>query len=170
MSISGKVTQHCNGLKLLKMQAVIAITQKPQIQIKKVYPHSIERVWKAITTKDALSEWLMPTMDFELLQGCAFQFKTKPQGNFDGVVNCEIIRIDAPNLIAYSWSAKGFKQPTVVTWQLVSLSKNETSLTLSHNGFVGFNGWVTKQILNFGWRGILRKKLTSFLNIQNDLS
>lgn len=149
------------------MQAVIATAQKPQIQIKKVYPHSIQAVWKAITTKEALSEWLMPTMDFELLQGHSFQFKGKPQGNFDGIVNCEIISVDEPNLIAYSWSAKGFKQPTIVTWQLKSINDKETSLVLSHSGFVGFNGWVTRQILNFGWKNLTRKKLTSFLNANN---
>jgi len=149
------------------MQAIQATTQKPQIQIKRVYSHSIDSVWKAITTKDALSEWLMPTMDFELSMGQSFQFKGKPQGNFDGIVNCEIIRIDEPNLIAYSWSAKGFKQPTIVTWELRSLAENKTSLTLSHSGFVGFNGWVTRQILNFGWKSLLGKKLPAFLTTKS---
>lgn len=152
------------------MQASIATTQKPQIQIKRIYSHNIDAVWKAITTKEALSEWLMPTMDFELLQGHSFQFKAKPQGNFDGTVNCEVIQVDAPHLIAYSWTAKGFKQPTIVTWELKSLATNQTSLTLSHSGFEGFNGWVTRQILNFGWKRLLSKKLSTFLKNTNTLT
>ena len=33
-----------------------------------VYPHSIERVWRALTCRDALAQWLMPN-DFEPVVG-----------------------------------------------------------------------------------------------------
>ena len=54
--------------------------------------------------------------------------------------------------------------PTIVTWELKELTPTKTSLTLSHSGFVGFSGWMTKQFLKMGWKKILRKKLTQYLN------
>jgi len=42
-----------------------------------IYPHPPERVWAAITSSEAMSQWLMPN-DFQLVAGHRFQFRTKP--------------------------------------------------------------------------------------------
>jgi len=136
---------------------------KRQIEIKRTYKFPIEAVWLALTTKEALTDWLMETTDFELSVGHAFQLKTKPQGNFDGILNCKILSFKAPNTISYSWQANGMKNPTQVKWLLKSIGENETMLTLCHNGFEGVNGWFTKQMLNFGWKRLLSKKLKTYL-------
>jgi len=138
---------------------------KPQIQIKRVYKHPTEKVWTALTSPDALAKWLMKTIDFKLVEGATFQFQDKPQGGWDGIVNCKILSLDQPNSITYSWHANGMKKPTIVNWQLQQISPHETLLTLSHNGFEGVSGWVTKQILNFGWKSMMKKKLTKYLAI-----
>ncbi len=138
-------------------------TTKPQIHIKRVYKHDINKLWTALTTKAALSNWLMQTTDFELREGQIFQFRAKPQGGWDGIVHCKVLSFSQPNSITYSWQANGMKKPTIVTWELKELAKNETLLTLSHAGFEGFGGWFTRQILNFGWKSMLRKKLTKHL-------
>lgn len=139
--------------------------QKPQIQIKRVYKHPAEKVWTALTSPDALADWLMKTVDFKLEVGTTFQFEDKPQGGWDGIVHCKILSLDQPHSISYSWQASGMKNPTTVNWQIKEIAPNETLLTLSHNGFEGVSGWVTKQILNFGWKGMLKKKLTKHLAI-----
>lgn len=139
--------------------------KKPQIQIKRVYKYNIHKIWTALTTSDALAAWLMKTENFELKVGNKFKFKDKPQGSWDGIVHCEILSINQPFTISYHWQANGMKHPTTVQWELKELSKEETLLTLSHTGFKGFSGWFTKQILAFGWKGILKKKLTKYLAI-----
>ena len=139
------------------------VYDKPQIVIKKTFNHSTEKVWKALTDPEALATWLMPTTDFELKEGCQFQFKTTPRGKFDGIVDCQINEIHFPSRIQYTWKAKGMPQPTLVTWVLKPLSESSTLLTLSHNGFVGFNGWLTKTMLGFGWKKLLNKKLRNYL-------
>lgn len=136
---------------------------KPQILVKRNYNYNISKVWKALTDKNALSTWLMPTSDFELTVGQQFQFKTKPRGKFDGIVNCEILEYTSPTHIVYSWRSTDMKQATIVEWELKSLDDNKTHVTLKHSGFVGFNGWVTKQILKFGWRNLLKKNLTQYI-------
>ena len=51
-----------------------------------VYPHPIERVWRALTDSEAMTDWLMPN-DFEPKIGHKFRFHTKPAPGFDGTVN-----------------------------------------------------------------------------------
>lgn len=145
------------------MTVTQTVVSKPQIQIKRVYNHHIHKIWSALTEPAALAEWLMKTNDFALKVGHKFQFQDKPQGGWDGIVNCEILSVDQPNSLSYTWQASSMKNPTIVTWTLKAISAKETIVTLSHNGFEGFSGWVTQQILNFGWKGMLKKKLTKHL-------
>ena len=136
---------------------------KPQIEIKRIYKYPISKVWYALTDRESISDWLMETTDFELSIGHSFQLKTKPQGKFDGILNCKIISFDAPNSISYLWQSSGMKNPTTVNWKLKSLSENETHLHLSHNGFEGVSGWMTRQMLSIGWKKILSNKLKTYL-------
>lgn len=140
-----------------------ATQTKPQIVIKRVYPFEISELWNALTTRESLSEWLMDTQDFVLAEEAQFTFTTKPQGGFDGIIHCKIIDFEKPNHISYEWKSNQMKQPTIVTWRLKETKQKETLMTLSHNGFVGFGGWFTKQILRSGWKSILAKKLQKYL-------
>lgn len=135
----------------------------PQIHIRRKYKYSIEKVWKALTTREALTAWLMETNDFDLVEGADFHLRTTPRGKFDGVLRCTILHLKEPTSISYSWLSNGMKTPTTVTWELKELADTETLLTLSHDGFVGFDGWMTKTMLSFGWKRILKKKLENYL-------
>ena len=142
-----------------------ATMSQPQISIKKKLNHPIDKVWRALTDKEALSEWLMETGGFELSPGYTFQFKTTPRGKFDGIVDCKIKSVDAPYHLQYSWRAKGMAQATIVTWSLRSIEDHATILTLTHDGFVGIDGWLTKTMLHFGWKRLLSKKLNNYLTL-----
>ena len=48
-----------------------------------VYPHPVERVWRALTDREALAQWLMPG-DFEPVLGREFQFRAPPAPGWDG--------------------------------------------------------------------------------------
>ena len=63
---------------------------KRDLRYEELYPYPIDRVWEAITDPDAISDWLMPT-DFAPRLGHKFQFRTKPEPGFDGIVNCEVM-------------------------------------------------------------------------------
>ncbi|MEM7367038.1 MAG: SRPBCC domain-containing protein [Bacteroidota bacterium] len=137
---------------------------KPQILIKRIYQHDIQKIWTALTTKEALSSWLMETVDFELKEGHTFQFKTTPRRNFDGIVNCEVLSFDAPHLLSISWRANKMPHPTFVLWELKRIGEGQTMFTLSHTGFEGFNGWITRRILSFGWKKLLKRNLSTYLD------
>ena len=41
--------------------------------------------------------------DFEPVVGYRFTFQTKPMGDWDGIVHCEVLQCDPPSLLRYSW-------------------------------------------------------------------
>ena len=132
------------------------------INLTTTYKHPVSKVWKALTDKAALSQWLMPT-DFEPVVGHKFQFKTKPQGNFDGIVNCEVLEIVEGKRLSYSWST-GKTLRTVVVFELTDKG-NETQLDFQHKGFEGFlDRLIARNILAAGWkRKILTRLLPEYL-------
>lgn len=132
------------------------------ILLQKHYPQKIERVWQALTNSEELAQWLMPN-NFCLELNYKFQFQTKPQPFFDGIVNCEIIEIIKPTLLVYTWQGGMMKKPTIVRWELKPV-EDGTEVTLSHTGFDGFSGYFIRLILSSGWKKLLSKQLLSYLN------
>ena len=120
-----------------------------------IYPYPIEEVWQAIASKKALSSWLMET-DFEPIVGKRFSFKTNPQPGFDGLVEGEVLVVEAPHKLVYSWQGGSLKR-TVVTFRLEEI-KEGTKLTLEHTGFAGLRELIPRFILGSGWGSLLKKK------------
>src|SRR5262252_9003281 len=94
------------------------------IVVEDVVPQSPEKVWKALTSADLISRWLMPN-DFEPVVGKRFTFKTRPMGEWDGVVQCQVLEVVPLRRLVYSWqggtisNAKyGSRLDSVVTWTL----------------------------------------------------
>lgn len=148
-----------------KDQKEKGIHPKPQIVIKKIFNQPLHKVWDSISDKTALSKWLMKTNDFELTVNHEFLFTTEPRGNFDGKIKCKVISFKENEELYYSWKAAGMIEPTYVRWTIKEIGKNETSLQLEHFGFQGFKGWMTKHLLNAGWKKLLTKKLLNYLSI-----
>src|SRR5690606_26754503 len=61
--------------------------------------HSPEKVWRALTAPELLSEWLLPVLDLPLAAGAAFTFQAPPQPGWDGTVHCRLLEIEAPRKI-----------------------------------------------------------------------
>jgi uncharacterized protein YndB with AHSA1/START domain len=134
-----------------------------EINIERFYPSPIEKVWNAIATSEALSEWLMPT-DFKLEKGYEFTFRTKPQPGFDGIVKCKVIDFEVPTSLSYSWQGGPFKKPTVVSFRLKSVEEG-TLLSFKHSGFEGLiNQYIVRFILGSGWKNLLFKKIKTYLD------
>ena len=124
-----------------------------------VYPHPIERVWGALTDPDALSRWLMPT-DFRPEVGHRFTFRTDPGPGFDGVVRCEVLSLEAPHRMVWSWA--GGPIDTTVVFQLRSRD-GSTELTFRQSGFEGVSGFLTRMLLASGTRTIYDRRLPALL-------
>jgi uncharacterized protein YndB with AHSA1/START domain len=112
------------------------------------YPHPPERVWRALTDPAALAQWLMPN-DFEPRVGHRFRFRTDPAPGFDGIVDCEVLRLEPPRLLEVSWRGGGID--TVVTWLLEPGGAGGTRLSLAQTGFEGPRGFLVSRILLGGF-------------------
>lgn len=71
-------------------------------------PHAPGDVWRALTEREAMADWLFPN-DFEPRAGHRFSLRSQPNPNagFDGLIRCEVLECDAPSCLVYSWSAYG---------------------------------------------------------------
>ena len=119
-----------------------------EIRFSVTYPHPPERVWLALTDRHALASWLMPN-DFEPVVGHRFTLRTSPAPGFDGIVHCQVLRLDPPRVLSYSW--KGGPVDTALTFTLEAVETG-TRLTLEHTGFAGVAGRSVGWMLGQGWR------------------
>lgn len=84
----------------------------------------VERVWHALTDSAVLSAWtLFETDDFKPVVGHKFQFRGKPDSGWTGVVDCEVLSVDAPRQLSYTWVTRvggSSLHETTVTWTLTA--------------------------------------------------
>ncbi len=123
-----------------------------------------DQVWHALTDPDLLARWLMPN-DFRPAVGHQFTFRTEPvpQHGFDGIVYCQVLDLDPPRLLRFSW--RNALLDTVVSWRLVPEGAG-TRLLITHDGFDDGDPAqrMTMGILGGGWRGHLVKRLGDVLD------
>jgi uncharacterized protein YndB with AHSA1/START domain len=129
---------------------------KRDIHLEETYPFPPERVWTALTDSAAIADWLMPN-NFAPKLGHRFQFHTKPQPGFDGIVNCEVIELEPPRRLAFTWAGGGIQ--TVARFVLEPVAGG-TLLKFEHTGFRGPRAMMVSFILGSGWKSkILPKNL-----------
>jgi|GEM_PF-76372 uncharacterized protein YndB with AHSA1/START domain/catechol 2,3-dioxygenase-like lactoylglutathione lyase family enzyme len=140
------------------------LTTGDAIIIEMTYPHPIERVWRALTSADALAAWLMPN-DFVPQVGHRFTFHSQPQFDWNGVVFCEVTQLDAPHVVAFTWQGGGLPV-TLLTFTLRERGTG-THLRLEHSGFAagGPPALTVRDILRSGWGSkLLRKQFPDYLD------
>jgi uncharacterized protein YndB with AHSA1/START domain len=134
---------------------------KRHLHFEIVYPHPPEKVWQALTDPAAITEWLMPN-DFEPRVGHKFTFRTHPAPGFNGIIDAEVLEINAPKRLVYTWCNGKLK--TRVTWTLQPTADG-TRLILDHTGFEGLRGWMLSNLIGQGWRSKkLAQKLPAYLD------
>ena len=133
---------------------------KRSIRRSRTFPHPPARVWQAITSSDALAAWLMPN-DFEARVGHRFQFRTDPAPGFDGIVHCEILELEEPQRMVWSW--RGGPVDTTVTFELRP-EADGTRLSFSQEGFEGLHASFVSLILESGFRKMFRHGLPAVLD------
>jgi uncharacterized protein YndB with AHSA1/START domain len=131
------------------------------LRFEATYPHSPERVWRAVTNSTELAGWLMDN-DFEPRVGHKFHFRAKPRIGFDGLIPCEVLEVEEPRLLSFSWGTK----ESVVSLMLEAIPGG-TRLVLRHEGFRGLRGLAMHWVLGRGWRSKIQRKLPAMLSRQS---
>jgi uncharacterized protein YndB with AHSA1/START domain len=133
------------------------MSETKSIVVERLMPHPAEKIWRALTLSDLIVEWLMRN-DFQPILGHRFQFHATPLPGWSGVTNCQVVEIDPPRRLAYTWgdgteSDSGLK--TLVTWTLTP-TEGGVLVRMEQSGFrrqdeAGYQG------MGGGWPRILRK-------------
>jgi uncharacterized protein YndB with AHSA1/START domain len=131
------------------------------IVVEDVLPHAPEVVWTALTTAELIGRWLMPN-DFAPEVGRRFTFRTKPMGDWDGVVHCEVLEVVANHKLVYSWTGGTDRNPTygarldtVVTWTLTPVAGG-TRLRMVHAGFRSPSNDFAFDAMSPGWGRVMQ--------------
>jgi uncharacterized protein YndB with AHSA1/START domain len=134
------------------------------IEVDQFLPRPPDQVWRALTDPALLARWLMPN-DFQPVPGHRFTFRTEPvpEHGFDGIVHCQVLDLDPPRLLRFSWRTTVLD--TEVTWQLVAEGTG-TRLLITHDGFDDSDPGqqMVMGILGGGWRGHLAGNLRMLLD------
>jgi uncharacterized protein YndB with AHSA1/START domain len=102
------------------------------IRLEAVYPHPPKRVWYALTNRQALATWLMDN-NFEPCLGSQFQFWERSLPGLDIAIDCQVIALEAPKRLVYTWRPSWMRQHSIVTWTLEAFETG-TVLKLCHSG------------------------------------
>ncbi|MEO9870258.1 SRPBCC family protein [Ekhidna sp.] len=135
---------------------------KDSIQKEKVFGHSIDKVWKAISVGEEISKWFI-SADFKPEVGYEYTF-TASEEHGCTVVKGKILEA-SPYILKYSWKVEGAPVETTVQWTLEKQS-NGTKLTLEHYGISKFEGETAVEMFNHfsaGWDACM-EGLTKYFN------
>lgn len=114
---------------------------------------SVEKLWLALTDSNKLAKWIADN-DFKPVVGHRFQFRHQPNEYWDGIVDSEVLIVDEPNLLSFTW-AVGEERHTV-TLTVQDLGNGKVNLHLEQTGFTkdqalagakyGWMAWIDKLV------------------------
>ncbi|MFN4206029.1 MAG: SRPBCC family protein [Agrobacterium albertimagni] len=132
-----------------------------QIVVDEIFPHAPEVVWRALTTGEIMARWLMEPTGFQPIVGNCFTYQTKPAGEWDGTIHCEVLEVVENRRFSHAWrggheSNKGYgsRLDTVVTWTLEPVDAG-TRIRLVHSGFELPNNEVAFRNMGDGWKVVV---------------
>lgn len=155
------------------------------IAVTRQFPHPPVRVWQALTDRDSVARWFMPTDDFRAELGHTFRFQMPPQRGWDGQTFCTMVEVVPHTRLAYRYrgNATGekplhcagldsdaldrtlqgvkFQLDTVLRFTLTP-HDGGTRLQLEHGPYRG-RMLAVRVIMAMGWRMRVLKRLEAEL-------
>lgn len=125
------------------------------------YPYPIADVWAVLTEPELVAQWTTTGQGgrpegFAALPGTRFRFVGKPTMGWAGVVYCEVIAVDAPHSLHYTWRGDEDTDDVTDVTYLLEETPEGTRFTWHHAGFSGVGGFAMSKLLG----GVRRKMLT----------
>lgn len=130
------------------------------------YKTSIDKLWSALTDSSKLAKWVANIHtgqpmenNFEPVVGHRFHFRTEPSEYWDGIIEGEVLVVEAPNRVSYTWASGNEKH--TVTWTLQDLGEGKVNLHLEQTGFANVHGLEGAKYGWSKWCGDLDKVLAA---------
>ena len=106
-------------------------TSPRSVIVEKEFPHTPEKVWRALTESSLIERWLMMN-DFQPVAGHSFRLSRDPMPNWNGVIDCQVIAVEPCKTLSYTWGALGLG--SVVTFTLTPTEAG-TYVRMEQSGF-----------------------------------
>ena len=125
------------------------------------YPYPIQEVWTVLTDPEFVAKWTTTGQGgrpegFAAVPGTKFRFVGKPTLGWAGIVYCQVLDVDAPRRLHYTWKGdKDSDDVTEVTYFLEEIPAG-TRFTWKHTGFSGPSGFAMSKLL-----GNVRRKMVT---------
>jgi uncharacterized protein YndB with AHSA1/START domain len=104
--------------------------------IERTFHAPVEKVWKAITSRDEMSNWYFNMEEFRPEVGFEFEF-TGGSEEEQYVHKCKVLTAEVNKKLAYSWVYENYPGYSVVTFELFP-EGDKTRLKLTHEGLETF--------------------------------
>ncbi len=118
----------------------------------RVFPHSPEKLWRALSEQALLAQWLLNT-DFTPSVGQRFQFRAEPVPNWNGVIDCEVLIVEPMKQLSYTWNSMGLESVVLFT---LTPEESGTHLRMEQSGFRPDQEAAYKGA-NYGWQSFFGK-------------
>lgn len=115
------------------------------------FNNSAEQVWNALTDSDMLAKWVMDN-DFKPVVGHRFQFSMEATGGWDGKIDCEVLDVDEPHRLSYTWVS--FGESHTITW---TINEDKDGTTHLHLDEMGISNDKVYQGAKYGWTNMCGK-------------
>lgn len=143
------------------------MTNEPFV-IERIYDAPAEKVWTAITDKNAMKQWYFDIAEFRPEVGFEFQFVGGSEEK-SYVHLCKVTEVIVGRKLKYSWRYKEIEGNSFVTFELFP-EGDKTKLRLTHEGIETFktdNPDFEKKSFVAGWTDIIGSSLRNFVEKQS---
>ena len=103
---------------------------REQVKLCVFYPHPPEKIWQALTDCRILGAWMMKN-NFEPRIGHKFKFESNSLPGLETTIYCEVIELNEPKRLAYTWQDSNTGEASLVIWTLTPV-EGGTQLELRH--------------------------------------
>jgi uncharacterized protein YndB with AHSA1/START domain len=128
------------------------MTETTSVVLERDMPHAPEKVWRALTTGALIEDWLMAN-DFEPRVGHRFTLRTEPVGGWNGQIDCEVLAVEPPQTLSYTWASMGLE--SVVTFTVTPTAAG-ARLRMEQSGFP-VDATQNIRGAEYGWTNFLGK-------------
>ena len=136
------------------------------------YAHPPAKVWRAVTDPALVPLWTVTGAGgrlegFAPVVGTKFRLVARPRPGWNGVVDCEVLEVNEPSLLRYSWTGDEGGDVTEVVYRLEPRAEG-TRFTYDHTGFTGVGGVFMAKLLGRVRGKMLRVGLPPVLDDVNE--
>ena len=105
-----------------------------ELEFSRSFPHPPEKVWRALTTPQALGQWLMET-DFVAEEGRDFRMWCDDGEGHTDVYLCTVLEMERQKRMLWSWTLQGREQEGATTVEFrLEAEGGGTRVTVVHRG------------------------------------